>query len=261
MRDRVASHGRRPAIGGEALGRAVNLNGKESSSEVLQRIKSKILIPNGTITGFFNVSDAIGLTFDDGPDLEVTPVVLDVLRQHDAKATFFVLTDYASTRRDLVKQILDEGHEVGLHFDRHDRITELPPLTAWSRLIRARRLLADCAGPVSLFRPPYGSQNYLTYVFARLIGLKVIGWNRWANDWLEQTAHSAARVASEHLAGGDIVLMHDGLELAPGDVRPTFDRAQMVEIFLRDATARGLRSVTVSSLLKRGAPRRSHWFR
>lgn len=229
---------------------------------LLARLKSTVLIPNGTIIGAFDVSDVIGLTFDDGPDPDVTPAILDILGRYGARATFFVLTDYALARRDLVARILAEGHEIGLHFDRHDRITGLPPLVAWRRMAAARRSLVGLTGrEVPLFRPPYGSQNYLTYAFARLLGMKVIGWTRWANDWLEQTAENAANVAAEHLTGGDIVLLHDGLELDPGEPRPTFDRGRMLELILDEANARGLTAVTVGSLLQRGGRRRSHWFR
>ncbi len=230
-------------------------------SEFWQRLKSTILIPNGTAIGVFDAPGVIGLTFDDGPDRENTPRILDILRRHGARATFFILTDHGLTHRDLLKRMLDEGHQVGLHFDRHDRITELPPLTAWTRMMKARRLLAELVGPVSLVRPPYGSQNYVTYVFARLLGLKVIGWNRLANDWLEQSPQSAAKQAYENLSGGDIILMHDGLEVEAGLPTPTFDRCVMVDLFLSEATARGLRSVTIGSLLAQGHPRRSHWFR
>lgn len=239
----------------------VDLSVKSPPSDLLARVKSTILIPNGTIIGAFDVSDVVALTFDDGPDREVTPAILDVLRRNGAHATFFLLTDRALAHRDLVERILTEGHEVGLHFDRHDRITDLPPMTALRRMTEARRRLADLTGKVSLFRPPFGGQNYLTYTFARMLGLKVIGWTRWANDWLEQTAENAANTASERLAGGDIVLMHDGLELGPNDPRPTFDRARMVELFLQEAAARGLEAVTVGTLLARGGRRRSHWFR
>jgi len=228
---------------------------------VAQKIKSTILRPVGTVVNLFDVSDAIALTFDDGPDRQVTPAVLDVLRKHGAKATFFVLTDYASAHPDLVQRILEDGHEIGLHFDRHDRITELPAAVVWERMVEARRVLERLAGPISLFRPPYGSQNYLTYFIARLLGLEVVGWSRCANDWLEQTAESAARAAYERMAGGDVVLMHDGMELEPDEPRPTFDKAEMVELFLQAATARGLKSITVSALLARGPARRSHWFR
>jgi peptidoglycan/xylan/chitin deacetylase (PgdA/CDA1 family) len=227
----------------------------------LQKIKSALLAPIGTIVRSIGVSDAVALTFDDGPDPEITPAVLDVLARHRARATFFLLADHALARRELVQRILDEGHEIGLHFDRHDRITALPPLTALGRMIEARRSLIRLAGPVRLFRPPYGSQNLLTYFFARLLGFTVIGWNRSADDWLEQSAEDSARRAYEHLQGGDIVLLHDGLELSPGEVRPTLDRPRVVDILLEKATSRGLVSVTVGTLLRRGSPGRTRWFR
>lgn len=227
----------------------------------LDRIKSIILKPIGTVVSSIGVGDAISLTFDDGPDPLVTPAVLDVLARHGAKATFFLLTDHALAYHVLVKRILDEGHEVGLHFDRHDRITTLPPFAALGRMIEARHRLARLAGPVSIFRPPYGSQNLLTFSIARLLGLSVIGWNRSAYDWIEQSAESSARQVSEHLVGGDIVLLHDGLELGTDEIRPTLDRARVTDLILQQAAARGLASVTVGSLLACGAPRRTRWFR
>jgi peptidoglycan/xylan/chitin deacetylase (PgdA/CDA1 family) len=224
-------------------------------------VRDLVLSFVGTVvTG--KASDAIALTFDDGPDRDVTPAVLDVLRRHGAQATFFVLTDHAQAQRGLVRRIVDEGHEIGLHFDRHDRIPELPSLTAFSRMRQARRRLAKLAGaPVSLFRPPYGSQNLLTYLFARLLGLEVIGWSQVADDWMEQSAESAAKRASETLAGGDIILMHDGLVLEPGSPRPTLDRAHVADLVLREAAERGLAAVTVGALLARGGPHRRRWFR
>jgi peptidoglycan/xylan/chitin deacetylase (PgdA/CDA1 family) len=227
---------------------------------ILKRCKSYLLMPVGTVTGMFDVRDAIALTFDDGPDKDVTPAVLDVLARHGAKATFFVLTEKAVIHRELLKRIVEEGHELALHFDRHDRITQLRPLIALRRLYEARQQLAMMTGPVSLFRPPYGSQNYLTYLFARLLGLRVIGWKQCANDWLDQPVERAVRSASEGLSGGDIVLMHDG---TPSDEpRPALDRPRVVDLFLQEAALRRLKAVTVGTLLKRRSPRRrSHWFR
>ncbi|MGZ3275103.1 MAG: polysaccharide deacetylase family protein [Caulobacteraceae bacterium] len=228
---------------------------------IAQRIKSALLLPVGTVVGAFGCAETVSLTFDDGPDPDVTPRVLDVLRRHGAKATFFVLTDHARANPALMRRIVDEGHEVGLHFDRHDRITELPPATAFRRMQQAKRDLAAFAGPVTLFRPPYGSQNYVTYLFARLLNLKVIGWTRQAEDWIEQTPESSASRATDDLRGGDIILMHDGLVLGPDQPRPTFDRAHVTDLVLDEADKRGLKTVTVGALLARRAPQRSHWFR
>jgi peptidoglycan/xylan/chitin deacetylase (PgdA/CDA1 family) len=230
-------------------------------TEVAQRIKSALLLPIGTVVGAFGSAEAVALTFDDGPDLNVTPRVLDVLARHGAKATFFVLVDHARARRALLQRILDEGHEVGLHFDRHDRITSLPKGIAFRRLREAKRHLSELAGPISFFRPPYGSQSPVTYLFARLLNLTVIGWTRQGDDWMEQTPeHSAGRVTKD-LRGGDIILLHDGLELGPDEPHPTLDRAHVTDLVLREAARRGLNTVTVRELLASRAAQRTRWFR
>lgn len=226
-----------------------------------RRLKSLILTPVGTVTSLFGRHDAVALTFDDGPDPDVTPRVLSVLRSRNARATFFVLTDEAARYPELLKRVAEEGHEIGLHFDRHDRITSLPPKEAWRRMKAARDSLAALAGPVTLFRPPYGSQNYRTYVFARLLGLRVVGWSQCANDWMEQSVENSVQAACHSLVGGDIILMHDGLALTPEEPRPSLDRAVTADGVLAEAQARGLQSITVSALLKRGPARFSHWFR
>jgi peptidoglycan/xylan/chitin deacetylase (PgdA/CDA1 family) len=128
-------------------------------------------------------------------------------------------------------------------------------------MAQAHRTLVHLAGPTSLFRPPYGGQNHLTYFFARLLGLTVVTWNRSADDWIQQSAESAAQRATQGLTGGDVVLMHDGLELKPGEPVIDIDRPAMVDSFLQQAAARGLRSVTVGDLLSRGVPSRTRWIR
>jgi peptidoglycan/xylan/chitin deacetylase (PgdA/CDA1 family) len=229
--------------------------------DLARRLKSLVLTPVGTVTSLFGQHDAVALTFDDGPDPEVTPRVLSALRGRNACATFFVLTDEAVRHPDLVKRIAEDGHEIGLHFDRHDRITSLKPLTAWRRMKAARDTLAGLAGPVTVFRPPYGSQNYLTYAFARLLGLRVVGWSQCASDWIDQSVENAVQAACHSLAGGDIILLHDGLALTADEPRPSLDRAVVADGVLAEAQARGLRSITVSALLKRGPHHLSHWFR
>src|ERR1700756_512392 len=102
---------------------------------IMEKVKSAVVAPVGTIISSIGVADAIALTFDDGPDPHVTPAVLDVLHRHGARATFFLLTEQASTHRGLIVRMLEEGHEIGLHFDHHDRITALPPLIALGRMI------------------------------------------------------------------------------------------------------------------------------
>ncbi len=241
---------------------AMPIQRRPNIRSLARRLKSVILSPVGTATSVFGEHEAVALTFDDGPDPEVTPRVLSVLRKRNAQATFFVLTDEAAQRPELLKRIADEGHEIGLHFDRHDRITTLPPKEAFRRMKAARDSLAALAGrPVTLFRPPYGSQNYQTYAFARLLGMRVVGWSQCANDWIEQSVERSVHDACHSLAGGDIILLHDGLVLTPEETRPSLDRAEVADGVLAEAQARGLRSVTAGVLLQRRPNRFSHWFR
>src|SRR5581483_8540438 len=141
-----------------------------------RRFRDAVLSPIGSIHGAWNPTRQVALTFDDGPDPVVTPRLLDLLVQRGARATFFVLTERATARPDLIRRMLAEGHEVALHFDRHDRITDLPPREARRRLAAAKAELEAMAGPVVYFRPPYGGQSLRTYLIARSLGLQVVSW-------------------------------------------------------------------------------------
>jgi peptidoglycan/xylan/chitin deacetylase (PgdA/CDA1 family) len=232
-----------------------------ASRRRLKALLDPILAPVGSIHGAKAPSEQVALTFDDGPDAEVTPRLLDLLRDRGVRATFFVLTDKAAERPDLVRRIADEGHEIGLHFDRHDRLTGMPLAEARARLRAARARLEDLAGPVRFFRPPFGSQSLATYLMARSEGLEVVSWGPYAEDWAEQAAEMAAGKVLGPVKGGDIVLMHDGLEKPEGEALPTFDRVKMVEMILDGLSQRSLATATVGGLLAANGPRLSAWFR
>lgn len=227
----------------------------------LRRLVDPMLAPVGSVHGARRATDKVALTFDDGPDPDVTPRLLDLLQARRARATFFVLTEKVAQNPGLLRRIVEEGHEVGLHFDRHDRLTQLPLGEARARLRQARRQLEGVVGPVRLFRPPYGSQSLSTYFMARSEGMDVVAWGPYAEDWVEQSPATAANKALGPIMDGDIVLMHDGLEIPPGEPIPTFDRVKMVEIILDGLAERGLGAESVGALVAAGGVRRSAWFR
>lgn len=226
----------------------------------LRLFRDGVLSPIGSIHGALKPTSSVALTFDDGPDPDVTPRLLDLLAQRGAAATFFVLTDKAVNRQALVRRMLSEGHEVALHFDRHDRIPALPSDEARTRLSAAKAQLEAIAGPITYFRPPYGAQSLRTYFIARAAGLQVVSWGLVAEDWKEQPPETAAARAVEKMSGGDILLLHDAVEDAEGGVAPTFDRVRMVELILDDMDDKGLSATTVGRLVAAGRAHRSPWF-
>jgi peptidoglycan/xylan/chitin deacetylase (PgdA/CDA1 family) len=220
-----------------------------------------LLYPIGSINGAEHPRPEVALTFDDGPDPEVTPRLLDRLAEREVRATFFVLTERMRQEPWIVARMVREGHEVGLHFDRHEAITTLHPAEARARIAAARDEVQAVAGPIIWFRPPFGLQSLATYRIARSLGLEVVVWGPYARDWEEQPPASAAAHAMINLQAGDILLLHDGAEMPDGESRPTFDKIEMVDLILDKLEAMGLSGVNVGALLAGRRTRRTAWFR
>lgn len=221
-----------------------------------------ILSPIGTIERVRSATPAVALTFDDGPDDLVTPRVLDKLSEYGATATFFVLTDRARDRPALIERMIAEGHEVALHCDRHDRLTTLPLGEVRSRLGAAKRELEQLTGrKVGHFRPPFGAQSLSTLTVARLLGFEIVGWGPYAEDWIEQSPQSACDKALHKVASGDIILLHDGMEMPAGESPPDFDRIAMVDLILSGLAERDIQPMSVQKLVSLGPAIKTPWFR
>lgn len=157
------------------------------------------------------------LTFDDGPDPEWTPKVLDVLKKHHAHAVFFITGTMASRYPDLVRRMVAEGHEIGLHtFNHPDLSYQSKGRINWE-LSQNQLALAGAAGiRSSLFRPPYSSQadamDNASWPVTRYIGslgyLTVVN-NIDTEDWQRPGVDKIVQRAIPKKGQGAIVLMHD----------------------------------------------------
>ena len=240
-----------------------------SARQALRRATDPMLAPVGSVAGIHpSGPDAapVGLTFDDGPDPDVTPAVLDVLAAAGVRATFFVLTDRADRHPELVHRAVGEGHEVGLHGPDHRRLTTRPAAEVRRDLAEARARLEDLTGqPVRWFRPPFGAQNVATYVAARRAGLAPVVWTAEGEDWVDQAPATVADRVVTRLRPGGIVLLHDGLAgdprspASPDPLRAV--RHEVVRRTLGRLADLELRPVTVGELLAAGRPHRTAWFR
>lgn len=228
----------------------------------VRRAADVLLSPVGSLVGARTGTRDVALTFDDGPDPAVTPALLDLLDEHDARATFFLLTSRSGAHPEIAREIVERGHEVALHSDVHDRLTLVPSGELRRRLAAARTALEDVTGaPVRYFRPPFGAQSLRTYLAARSCGLDVVVWGPYAEDWVEDEPATVAARGLRGLAPGSVLLLHDGLDVPPRSPVPTFDRVEMFRLLLDGVRERALRPVTLSALLARGSARRTAWFR
>jgi peptidoglycan-N-acetylglucosamine deacetylase len=155
--------------------------------------------------------DGVALTFDDGPHPQGTPAVLEVLREREATATFFLVGEQVVRRPALVAEIVAAGHGVELHCDRHRNLLRLSPRAFLTDAERARAAIEDASGrAISDYRPPYGIFSAPTLRAVQRRGWRPVLWSRWGRDWdRNATAESIARRASAGIAAGDIVLLHD----------------------------------------------------
>lgn len=153
----------------------------------------------------------VALTFDDGPDPDTTPRLLDTLAELDVPATFFVLAGEAERYPELVRQIVERGHELGSHGFAHIDHKQAWPPAIFADIARARRRLETITGVApQLYRPPFGNAVLPTHVAAALQGQAMVLWNVDPNDWEEGiTPDTVAERVLADVTGGDIVLLHD----------------------------------------------------
>jgi len=191
----------------------------------------------------------IAMTFDDGPSPETTPRLLDILKQRNIKATFFMIGQNAERNPTIVQRILAEGHEIGNHSWTHPQLSKLPDDRVTDEINKTQAAIKSASGytPV-LLRPPYGAitarqKDWIEKQF----GLSVIMWSVDPFDWKRP---GASVIEQRILAGarpGAIILSHD-IHKQTVDAMPA----------TLDALAeKGFKFVTVSQLIAMNKPKSS----
>jgi peptidoglycan/xylan/chitin deacetylase (PgdA/CDA1 family) len=183
----------------------------------------------------------VALTFDDGPHPTLTPRVLDILREHRAKATFFLIGREATHHPDVARRIADEGHEIGNHTSRHSYLFWAnPPGRLRAEVQRAQEEIATASGTTCrLFRCPVGLKSpFLAGALAKQ-GLALVSWSiRIPCEAGTDPAKVARRL--KHLRPGSILLLHDGHDRRP-EGRPGV--VQVLPLVLRQLESAGYRCV------------------
>jgi len=179
-------------------------------SEFAKQMLQDRLLP-GSFLWRLPTGPAAALTFDDGPDPEHTPLVLDVLGRHGVKATFFVVGERARQSPVLLRRIVSEGHALASHTQTH---RELPTLTRadmeWE-LGTCRRIIQDLTGTDTLLmRPPRGRVSVPVLWRTRSLGYRLVHWSRTYSDYRQDgTEPLLQRLRAAPPQPKDIVLLHD----------------------------------------------------
>lgn len=183
----------------------------------------------------------LALTFDDGPNPEQTPRLLELLARHEARATFFLIGRWAAREPGLIREIVAAGHAIGNHTHTHPTMPAHGAARIREELRRCREAVEASGETFSridgaaLMRPPYGRRRPGTLRTMREEGYVPVTWSVTGYDWRKLT--TARRITRRCLRaeGGDIILLHDGAHTEPAK-----DRSKSIE--------------TVASLLKRFQP-------
>ncbi|MCE9634213.1 MAG: polysaccharide deacetylase family protein [Planctomycetes bacterium] len=192
----------------------------------------------------------IALTFDDGPHPVWTPRVLDALRARGVRATFFVVGANARRHPELVRRMVEEGHDVGCHGDSHSPWTAFFPRGRMEREVVACLDAVRAAAGVTprLHRPPYGLRSPAHAGLAARQDLVVVGMARRGHDKdAGATADAVSAAVTAAARPGEILALHDGDEHGREDVACA--AAGALPSVLDALVARGLRPVAVSDLL------------
>jgi len=189
---------------------------------------------------------ALALTFDDGPS-ESTPALLELLAEHDVRATFFMCGKNVRRWPSIARQVAAQGHEIGNHTDSHPRLDFHMPEFIYRELALAQETIHVNTGATPrLFRPPYGVRWFGLRAAQRRLSLLGVMWTVIGKDWC-WPASRVSRLLLRRAASGAIICLHDGrgVERTP-DIRATLEAVEFAIPALKE---RGFRFETVSQVL------------
>lgn len=186
----------------------------------------------------------VALTYDDGPDPESTPALLDLLDERGVRASFFCIGEKVRAHPELMKRMRDAGHVIGNHSERH---------SFWTNFYGTRRMIEEVrAGQAALrdvlgeearyYRPPFGHVSHATAPTVRALELELVGWQVRGIDTPTSDPERVAQRVLRGLRPGGIVLLHDG-------ARPAASVVAATAAILDGAESRGLRAVSLDELL------------
>ena len=179
----------------------------------------------------------IALTFDDGPHPIYTPQMLELLKEEQVPATFFLLGENVELYGDVVKEIAKEGHLIGNHTYHHVQVTSLSLEEACKEIQETSDLIEELTGTGTEYvRPPFGTWNE---ELEERLDLIPVMWSIDTKDWTTQNVDWIVRETVKHAEDHDIILMHDSYQSTVDAVKRVIEQLE----------AEGFEFVTVDEII------------
>ncbi|MBR7797505.1 MAG: polysaccharide deacetylase family protein [Bacillota bacterium] len=187
----------------------------------------------------------IALTFDDGPDQQYTPKILDILKREGVPATFFLMGARVSKYPNVARRIVEDGHSVGNHSFWHPQLTKTSVnRMKWEIKSTEKQILLATGVSSTLFRAPYGDISEKFVQELGNMGYKGIGWSIDTEDWKELSNTDISQTVLNLAHPGAIVLMHSAGHSSQDLTGTVESLKNMITILKR----RGYRFVTIPEL-------------
>lgn len=191
----------------------------------------------------------VALTFDDGPYPPYTDQILDVLKERQVPATFFVIGQNAAKYPDLIRRIAAEGHQLGNHTYNHVDLLKLDRQAIISEIAETNKVIAGALGYTPhVIRPPHGFRDAVVMDAMAEYQLKVVEWSVSSRDWVNPGVEVIVERTLGKVQNGSIILLHDGDGIAA--VLPRAQTVAATRLIIDRLLAQGYKFVTVDEILK-----------
>jgi peptidoglycan-N-acetylglucosamine deacetylase len=191
----------------------------------------------------------LALSYDDGPNDPWTMKLLEVLGKHQVPATFFMVGRYVRERPEIARAVCAAGHAVGNHCFHHRNLIFAGKAELRKELEDTSKAIEDATGERPfLFRPPFGGRRPGTFKVVEELKMFPVMWRVTCFDWAAKSHEEILKHARRQIAGGEVVLLHDGGHLRMGEDRSHTVRA--TDELIREYKDRGFLFTTVTEMMQ-----------
>ncbi len=224
---------------GNSYGREVNINASQNN---ISEDYEDLIIKCGNTN-----QKLLALTFDDGPDSDYTPQILDILKKHNIKATFYVVGEKVQYNQNIVKRVFEEGHEIGNHTYTHINVSKNGYNKINSEIVDTQNIVQAITGKYpKTFRPPYRAISRDMCEIVKKNNMNIVLWSYVdARDWESPGVECIVKSIEDGIQNGCIILLHDYNKLRS----PKSQTIEALDIIIPDLVQKGYKFVTISELI------------